>query len=162
MDLSDPAARRADEIERVIEDVESRTLPEMRGYFSRLIYLASLRNYNTGRYHHEGLESRYSSEAIDEGLCRCHAKVFEKLLALDLGSQTQDLLGFFESLKEERSRLVETWQHLRSYKVLPPEKCAPLARDLFESNVEIILTILQQTDLWPLLHDPHRDADNLT
>jgi len=149
------------EVERVIADFRDHTLAEMQGNFSRLIYLASLRDYNTGRYHHYGLESRYSSEAVDEGLRQCHAQVFEGLLALPLEAQTQDLLNFFESLKEERARLVEAWERLRSYQILPPENCHPLARQLFDNNILIILRILHETALWELLRDPHGDADNL-
>ena len=151
----------APEVERVVADFQNHTLDEMQGEFSRLIYLASLRDYNTGRYHHYGLESRFSSEAVDEGLRRCHIKVFEDLVALPLAEQTQDLLTFFEALREERSRLVEAWQHLRSYQILPPENCHPLARELFDKNIQIILRILRETTLWPLLHDPHGDSDDL-
>ena len=151
----------AEEIERVSRDFEARTLNELSGYFSRLIYLASLRDYNTGQYHHYGLETRYSSEVVDEALHRCHIRLFEDLVALPLKDQTEDLLTFFESLKEEKARLVEAWERLRSYQILPPENCHPLARGLFDRNIEIILRILKETDLWPLLHDPHRDPHDL-
>ena len=53
------------------------------------------------------------------------------------------------------------WKRLKSYQILPPEGCHPLARELFDKNIEIMLRILRETDLWPLLHDPHRDADDL-
>jgi len=162
MSLGEPEyLPRADDVERVVEDFENRTLDAMEGVFNRLIYLASLRDYNTGRYHHYGLETRYSGDGVDEGLRRCHIKAFEDLMALSLEAQTQDLLTFFESLKEEKSRLVESWQRLRSYQMLPPEKCHPLAREMFDKNIGIILRILRETDLWPLLHDPHRDTDDL-
>lgn len=151
----------AQEIERVSADFQGHTLEGMRGRFSQLIYLASLRDYNTGRYHHYGLETRHRSEAVDEGLRRCHIRIFEELMSVSLEEQTQDLLSFFESLKEEPARLVEAWQRLRSYQVLPPENCHPLARHLFDKNIEIILRILRETELWPLLHDPHGDADDL-
>jgi hypothetical protein len=151
----------AGEVARVGRDFEERTLSELRGYFERLIYLASLRDYNTGRYHHYGLETRYPSETVDESLRQCHIKVFEELVSLPLKEQTEDLLSFFESLKEEKARLVDAWQRLRSYQVLPPENCHPLARALFDKNIEIMLKVLRDTDLWPLLHDPHRHPDDL-
>lgn len=145
----------------VVRDFQDRTLEAVQGNFNRLIYLASLRDHNTGRYHHYGLETRHPSEAVDEALRWCHARVFEALVAQPLQEQTQDLLRFFESLKAERSRLVEVWQRLRAYQILPPENCHPLARELFTKNVEIILQLLRATDLWELLDDPHRDADDL-
>ena len=149
------------EVERVVRDLQDRTLAGLEGYFSRLVYLASLRDYNTGRYHHYGLESRYSMEAIDAGLHRCHVRVFEELVSLPLKEQTEDLLNFFESLKEDKARLVLVWKRLRSYQILPPEDCHPLAQDLFDTNIQIMLRILRETDLWPLLHDSHGDADDL-
>jgi hypothetical protein len=151
----------AQEVERVATDFQRHTLEAMEGMFSRLIYVASLRDYNTGRYHHYGLESRYSSEAVDEGVRRCHAQAFEALIARLLQEQTQDLLRFFESLKADRPRLVEVWQRLRAYQMLPPEGCHPLALELFNKNIEIILEVLRATDLWELLDDPHRDPDHL-
>jgi hypothetical protein len=149
------------EVARVLRDFEQHSLAGLEGYFCKLVYLASLRDYNTGRYHHYGLESRYSAEAVDEGLRQCHVGVFEDLVALPLKEQTEDLLGFFESLKEEKTRLVAVWRQLKSYQILPPENCHPLARELFDKNIAIMLRILRETDLWPLLHDPHRHADNL-
>ena len=154
--------RQGSEVEQVVTDFQSRTLARMEWHFSRLIYLSSLRDYNTGRYHHHGLESRYTSEAVDEGLRRCHTQVFDELVTLPLKKQTDDLVGFFTSLREERSRLVDAWERLRSYRILPPENCHPLAKELFEKNIVIILKILRETELWELLHDPHGYADDLT
>ena len=155
------AVTNSQDVERLVRDFEERTLAGLGGHFSRLVYLASLRDYNTGRYHHYGLETRYSAEAVDEGLRQCHVRVFDDLVSLTLKEQTEDLLDFFESLKEDRKRLVSVWKRLRSYQVLPPENCHPLARELFVKNIEIMLGILRETELWPLLHDPHRHADDL-
>ncbi|HTS67599.1 MAG TPA: hypothetical protein VMO17_01350 [Terriglobia bacterium] len=149
------------EVARVVHDLEDRTLVVLDGHFNQLVYLASLRDHNTGRYHHYGLEERYTAAAVDEGLRQCHVRVFEDLVVLPLKEQTEDLLGFFESQKEDKGRLVEVWNQLRSYHVLPPEGCHPLARELFDANIRIMLRILRETELWPLLHDPHHDADDL-
>jgi hypothetical protein len=149
------------EVARLVRDFEQHSLTGLDGYFCKLVYLASLRDYNTGRYHHYGLEARYGVEVVHEGLRQCHVGVFEELVALPLKEQTEDLLDFFESLKEDKVRLVAVWRQLRSYQILPPEDCHPLARELFDKNIAIMLRILRETDLWPLLHDPHRHADNL-
>ncbi len=147
--------------EEALADLKSHTLEVMTGQFSQLIYLASLRDHNTGRYHHYGLETQYGEEAVDGALRQCHHEVFENLLGRPLKDQTEDLVSFFESLGGERARLVEAWERLRSFQILPPEGCHALMRELFEKNTEIILKILRETDLWPLLRDPHRDSDDL-
>ncbi len=149
------------EVERVVRDFEARSLSGLEGEFNKLVYLASLRDYNTGRYHHYGLEGQFPVEAVDEGLHECHIQIFEELVALPLKEQTEDLLSFFESLKEDKGRLVSVWKQLKSYQILPPEGCHPLARELFDKNIEIMLRVLRETDLWPLLHDSHGNADNL-
>jgi len=159
-DTHDPEAFE-EEVRHLTRDFEERTLKEMEGRFRRLIYLASLRDYNTGRYHHYGLETRYPEAAVDAALRRCHLQTFEDLLGMSLQEQTEDLLTFFESLREEPTRLVEAWEGLRAYQILPPEDALPLARALFEKNIEIILKLLRETDLWPILHDPHGDPDDL-
>ena len=159
-DIQDPRAF-DEQVEHLMQDFEQRTLKEMPGRFRRMIYLASLRDYNTGRYHHYGLETRYPEAAVDAALRRCHLQTFEALLAMSLQEQTEDLLTFFEALREEPTRLVEAWEQLKAYQILPPEEALPLARTLFDENIEIMLKLLRETDLWPLLHDPHGDSDDL-
>src|SRR5208337_534401 len=123
------SAANPQEVERLILDFEDRTLTGIKGHFSQLVYLASLRDYNTGRYHHYGLESRYAAEVVDEGLRQCHVRLFEELVTLPLKEQTEDLLNFFESLKEDKTRLVEVWKRLRSYQILPRQGVAVLRRE---------------------------------
>ena len=145
----------------VVEDVQRRTLDAMPSQFNRLVYLASLRDHNTGQYSHYGLECRYPSEAVSEGLRRCHVQTFREIIALPLEQQTRDLIGFFEILQADRTRLIEVWRRLRAYAILPPEECHPLAGELFRRNVETILQVLRHTALWELLDDSHRDAHHL-
>jgi len=149
------------EVDRVVEDFQSKTLEAIDGQFKRLIYIASLRDYNTARYNHYGLETRHPSEAVDEALRRCHVSVFEELMALPLQDQARDLIQFFESVKEDPAKMIDAWRRLRTYQVLPPADCHPLARQLFDKNIEVLLRILQETDLWALLHEPHSNADHL-
>jgi hypothetical protein len=167
--MSDPgtehpgtAATPEDEVRRVMENFEQHTLEKIQGISARLIYLASLRDHNTGCYHHYGLESRYSEKAVDQGLHRCHLAVFTSFVALPLRDQTRDLMRFFESLKADRSRLVEVWQRLRAYQLLPPEDASLLAKQLFSQNVEAILQVLRESELWELLDEPHGDPDHLS
>ena len=149
------------DVDRIAQDFARNTLGHLEGLFSQLIQVASLRDYNTGRYHHYGLETRYTPEAVHAALRQCHEQVFAPLTRLPLEEQTQDLLRFFESLKSEGSRLVEVWQRLKAYELLPPENCHPLARQLFNQNVEIVLSLLKDSSLRELLREAHSDPHDL-
>jgi hypothetical protein len=149
------------EVRRVMDDYERRTLNALEGPVSRLIHLAALRDHNTGKYSHYGLETRYSEEAVDEGLRALHHKVFNEAVRLSLEQQTREMIDFYRSQPAEKIRMVQAWQRLKSYQILLPEQCHPLARDLFTKNFEIILRILEHTELWPLLDNAHGDSDNL-
>jgi hypothetical protein len=150
-----------EEVARVVADLKANTLAPMPGRFSRLIYLASLRDYNTGRYHHYGLETRYPAAAVDVGLHNAHVAIFEELMALPLEDQTRDLIQAFDSIREDKGRVISTWKRLKSYQVLPPDQSHPLARQLFDQNIEVMLRVLRETDLWALLHEPHGNANHL-
>ena len=43
------------EVEAACQDLNLRTLVHIHGDFARLVYLASMRDYNTGEYYHDGL-----------------------------------------------------------------------------------------------------------
>ena len=57
--------------------------------------------------------------------------------------------------------LVEVWGRLRAYQILPPENCHPLARQLFDKNIQLILKVLRETELWNLLDQSHGNAHDL-
>src|ERR1700730_1562452 len=100
------SAKRLNERKRVAEDIRVKILEPMDCRFQKLIYLTSLRDNNTARYHHPGLEALYGSGTAEEGLRECHIKVFEDLIALPLRDQTRDLIQFFDSLREARARMI--------------------------------------------------------
>jgi hypothetical protein len=64
-------AKRGDVV-AAADDFRRRTLSHAPRALDRLIYLASMRDYNTGLYHHEGLAARYSQEAACEAVSDCH------------------------------------------------------------------------------------------
>ncbi len=75
--------RRLD-VQEAAEDVRHRTLSGLPQVLDRLIYLASMRDYNTGLYYHDGLAARFSQEVACEALADCHREVFRQLVACSL------------------------------------------------------------------------------
>src|SRR6266478_8103081 len=66
-------------VEDGLRDLRNRTLAKLDGDFARLVYLASTRDYNTGRYAHDGLSFRFSESVAQEALSAAHRGVFASL-----------------------------------------------------------------------------------
>src|SRR5580704_7312668 len=80
-------------VERAAEDLQRRTLAEIPRSLDRLIYLASMRDYNTGLYYHDGLAARFTQEAACEALADCHREAFRDLL----GASLEELVAQMEA-----------------------------------------------------------------
>lgn len=136
----------AELVRAISAEVEGLTLSEINTCFERLIYFASLRDYLTGRYFHDGIMVRHSNEeAMHEALSHCHSRCFSFFLDLTLEEQAREVAEVLQSQEESHLEYVETWRRLRSFEVLHPENCHPLARELSARNLEIILKLLEQS-----------------
>lgn len=131
------------QVQEAYEDLESRTLATLRGSFGRLIYLASMRDYNTGRYYHEGLARRFSEMAAAEAIAKCHRETFHVLLRSSLGTLVGEMERYIQSTQAEAGYLLDTWDKLQPYRVAVPEQSSPVLADFFISNVKIALAILK-------------------
>ena len=70
-------------------DLRKRTLTHTSGALDCMIYIASMRDYNTGLYVHQGLAARFSPEAASEALADCHRECFQELISLELQDVTE-------------------------------------------------------------------------
>lgn len=125
------------------EDFRRRTLFHAPRALDRLIYLASMRDYNTGLYHHEGLAARYSVEAACEALADCHREAFRELLASTLEDLVEELETYMISSRTEPADFVRTWQGLEPYRVAVPVGIDSLSVEFLFSNLKIALAILE-------------------
>jgi hypothetical protein len=128
---------------RVIQDFTLTTLANIPGFFSRLVYIASLRDLSTGKYQHAGLAALYPEEALQEALQACHEQVFEKVLETSLEAQEEDLRACLSAMSEGFCAAVAHWQRMESYRVLLPELSPDYLKELFCSNLRALLEILQ-------------------
>lgn len=138
-----PLADTSKNVDAAVMDLENRTLSNIEGNLTRLIYLASTRDYNTGRYYHEGLSTRHTGEAVEEALAVCHRKVFDKLALISLEELLSEVARYIRSSRVEVSELLGTWQAIEPYRVTIPPGCDPLTKEVFFSNVKIVLAILR-------------------
>ncbi len=127
---------------RVIHDFTEHTLQSISGNVSRLLYVATLRDLATGRYHHAGLASVYSEAVVDQALRLCHNELFERILETALETQESELrtcLGAFEADPRE---IAARWLEHEFYKFLIPSDIPLYLRKLFCSNLAILLQLI--------------------
>jgi hypothetical protein len=126
-------------------DLEERTLANLSGHLTRLVYLSSTRDYNTGEYQHAGLADRFGAATAQKALEHCHLAVFQELLAMDLDTLVEQLSRYIETTGAERDKVLDAWRRLQAYRLLVPADCDNLTADLFASNVKIALEALRAT-----------------
>lgn len=110
--------------------------------FARLVYLASLRDYNTDRYAHAGWAFELTEEGADRALRELHRQEFHQLVQLPVAEMAKELEAYFESLREPLGGVFAVWNELESFRALVPLGSHPVDRDLFFSSVKAALAIL--------------------
>jgi hypothetical protein len=129
-------------VEAAVRDLEDRTLVHLQGRLTRLVYLSSTRDYNTGEYQHEGLAQRFGVQAAQQALAHCHEAAFQDLLDTSLSDLVAQLTDYIESTGAEREKVLKSWRDLQAYRVLIPSSCDPLKADFFVTNIKIALEVL--------------------
>lgn len=140
------------EIEPAVRDLRNRTLARLPGDISRLVYLASSRDLNTGRYSHDGLAFHFSENVASKAMAACHREIFDRLVFCSLEELIEELRNYISSTEERPGDVLQSWTHLGSYRVTVPSECDETAAEIFLSNVKIALAILQ-TRQESALHD---------
>ena len=131
------------QVVRAAEDLRRRTLSTVKGSLERMIYLASMRDYNTGIYYHAGLALRFGEEVAGEALAECHREAYWLLMGSSLESVVAQLQAYAERSGSAPQEIVRTWKALEPYRVAVPAGTDPLATDFFCSNLSIALSILE-------------------
>jgi hypothetical protein len=129
---------------RVIQDFTLTTLAGVPGLFARLAYLASLRDLSSGRYEHAGLTALYPDAAVQESLQLCHEQIFERILEAPLSVQQEDLRACLAGMEGGLYSAVSHWRRNEAYRLLQPEAAPDYLKDLFCSNLRVLLEILDQ------------------
>lgn len=130
-------------VEDACENLRVRTLAKIPGDFARLVYLASTRDYNSGQYHHEGLERRFTLEVARRALASCHQEVFRRLLLYSVKELVDEIEIYVRSTGLPLPDIIRAWRRLQPHRVTIPLECSNLTVRYFDSNVTAALAILQ-------------------
>jgi len=131
------------DVDQARKDLCQRTLSDIQRPLDRLIYLASMRDYNTGVYHHDGLASRFGEEVACEALADCHREAFCELVICPLDELVTQLDGYRSSTHTTPREFLTAWGRLEPYRVAVPVETDPLSAEFLFSNFKIALAVLE-------------------
>jgi hypothetical protein len=141
-------------VEDAYEDLLRRSLSKISGDLARLIYLASTRDYNTGRYHHDGLAAQFQTDIACQALEMAHRQIFYRIAARSLEELVAEVELYINSSRQSREDVLEVWQKLEPYRVALPVDVNVAVAQLFVSNVRLALAILRRRQQQEVVEAP--------
>ena len=126
----------------VIRDVNDSVLAYLPNDLTRLVYLASLRDCNTGHYFHPQISQQNDSTSASHALRLCHEEVFARLMTTPLSEYVAQLVGYIYYTHADKARVINTWKSLQAYRATVPLAISELDADFFFTSVEAALEIL--------------------
>lgn len=114
---------------------------------TRMIYLASLRDCNSGMYLHPELSHERGIEAADRGFRACHEQVFRRLLATRLPEYVTQLQEYIRYTRGEILTVLKTWRSLQAYRATVPVGARAISAELYFLNVAVALEVVGRQTL---------------
>ena len=127
-------------------DLWRRTLSQISSRFGRIVYLASLRNPNTGIYEHHGLAVLFSPERSNKALRSSHLTCCRDWLKLPLAEQLADLRQYLASQPTRATSIIENWREYSWWTTILPASIRGAERELYRAEVDVLLTLLRSED----------------
>ena len=132
------------DVQSAREDVRLRTLGKIPRALDRLIYLASMRDYNTGLYYHDGLAERFSPEIACEALADCHREAYRELLSCSLCDLVGQMEAYIKTSKTQPEDFIAAWEGLEPFRVVVPVQSAQFCSEFLCSNFRLALAIVAE------------------
>jgi hypothetical protein len=131
----------AESLANYIDDWILQSLPND---LTKMIYLASLRDCNSGLYLHPELSQQRGVHAADRAFRSCHEQVFRSLLTTRLPEYVRQLQEYIRYTRGETITMLNTWKSLQAYRATVPVGALATSVELFSLNLSIALEILSQ------------------
>ena len=123
-------------------DLWRNTLSKIPSVFGRIVYLASLRDQNSGRYQHHGLALVFGDEEANKALKKSHTGTFREWLTFNLEQQKRDLDLYLAGLSEDKRTVLANWLDLAPYRTLMPTSLRTVERRLYLVDLKALLELL--------------------
>ena len=120
-------------------------LSQIETFYGRLVYLARLRNADSGRYEPYGsTPGSANSVMASRSLKKIHENIFNDWVRLSLERKKADIERYIATVSESSySALVDAWLRLTPYKNLVPAAVQGPERQRHISDFEAILGLLK-------------------
>jgi len=109
---------------------------------TRMIYLASLRDCNSGMYLHPELSHQRGMHAADKALRICHEQVFRRLLTTRLPEYVTQLQEYIRYTRSEIMTVLKTWRSLQAYRATVPVGALAASSELYFLNIGVALDVV--------------------
>jgi hypothetical protein len=112
-------------------------------FHPRTVFLATLRDNNSGHYFHPDLARRFPGlHPIGQCLSVINASTKE-VVALPIEDLTEQLDLYVTTVPAPRERMIESWTKLKAYRATIPIDTDPIAAEIFFMKVEVAVAILE-------------------
>jgi hypothetical protein len=128
--------------EKLTDYIRESVLDALPNDLTRMIYLASLRDCNSGMYLHPELSHQRGMHAADKALRTCHEQVFRRLLTTRLPEYVTQLHEYIRYTRSEIMTVLTTWRSLQAYRATVPVRALAASSELYFLNIGIALDVL--------------------
>ena len=127
------------------ETLWTRDLAEIESSYGKLVYLAGLRNPDSGRYEHYASNASYSGSLVtSRSLKRVHETIFREWVTYPLERKKADVDLYITGIDQvDKTELIDAWLRLTPYKNLVPASVQGPEREKHISDFEAILGLLK-------------------
>ena len=128
-----------------LADLWKHTLSQKPTLYGRLVYLASLRDPNSGAYRHHGLSAAFGRDQSTYALRKSHEQAFLEWLTIPLAAKNTDFRAYLQSASTEDSPQAVVTYLARGapYVSQAPDAAGPAQREQFKLEVEILLELVK-------------------